>query len=225
MMDRKLERLRADIREENRVLVEQLEGKIFDLEKENEFLRRKVEELEEHTRNSEQSNASLDYKLNDLEQHGRKNSIRIVSVEDKNDRESVEECVEKVVTLVKNSLKVDINENDIDIAHRLGRFNSDRPRTIICKFTHRRKKTQILSKRRNLRGSKIVIFEDLTKRNQDILKQAYRLKSVKHSYSVNGKLFVVLENGKKRRLEYDTELSDSYLADDRNLRSGSDYYQ
>lgn len=221
LLDKKLEKLRKDIKAENRALVEQLEGRIFDLEKENDVLKKKVETLENQAQNNEKFSASMDYKLNELEQQGRKNSIRIVGLNDSNERESVEECVDKIVNFVNNSLEVQLSKTDIDIAHRLGRYNKERPRTIICKFTHRRKKAEIIYNRRKLSGKGQVIFEDLTKRNQDILKAAYKLDSVKNTYSIDGKLFVVLKNGKKRRLQYDTELTDQYLADDRNFRIGS----
>lgn len=103
--------------------------------------------------------------INDLEQHGWKNSLRIVGMEHNTERETVEECIDKVVVLVSKTLDVRLEIRDIDIAHRLGKFKKNKPRTIIVKFTHRTKKAEIIRGRRKLKGSEIVIFGVRTRRN------------------------------------------------------------
>ncbi|OWF53641.1 Somatostatin receptor type 4 [Mizuhopecten yessoensis] len=66
-----------------RVLVDQLEGRSFELEKKNDMLKEKVDKLEERARESDSMNIGLVYKVNDLEQQGRKNSNRIVGLSGK----------------------------------------------------------------------------------------------------------------------------------------------
>ena len=66
--DNKVRKLKEDIRVENKELIERLEGRIFELETENE------EQKEAQT--------SMESKFNDLEQYGRKNSVRIFGLED-----------------------------------------------------------------------------------------------------------------------------------------------
>lgn len=113
-----------------------------------------------------------------LEQHGRKDSIRIVGMEDTSERESVEECVQKVVDLLNDKLDVGLCKDDINIAHRLGKFRRNKPRNVIVKLTRRRTNHDILHKRRKLKNTGYVIFEDFTKINLQILKEAYQLSSV-----------------------------------------------
>jgi len=47
--------------------------------------------------------------------------------------ESVEESVNEIVKFYNDELQLDVSPKDVDIAHRLGRFNESHPRTIICK--------------------------------------------------------------------------------------------
>lgn len=192
-MDRKIAKLGDEIRKENRDLVDKMKKRISALEDENKELRGAINSLEEQV----SEHGDMESRLNDLEQQGRKNSIRIFGLRDTSTKETAEECVTEIVNFVNNNLNVTLREVDIDIAHRLGKFDKDRPRNVIVKFTHRRKKHEIIRARKELKGTGYTIFEDLTKHNQLILKDAYKLSSVKNTFSVDGKLFAVLQNGKK----------------------------
>ncbi|XP_069136110.1 uncharacterized protein [Argopecten irradians] len=205
-----MDKLRDEIRQENKEMIERLEGKVFDLENENERLRETVGQLETSVQIAEERIVHMARRDNALEQQGRKNSIRIVGLN--SDRtETAEVCVEKCAKFFRDNLKVDVKVTDIDIAHRLG------PRSTICKFVRRMKKFEVMKARKELKGKKIYIFEDLTQENQQILKRAYELDCVENSWSIEGKLFVKLRNGKKRRISDDTILTSAYLLNDANF--------
>ncbi|XP_033740525.1 uncharacterized protein LOC117327576 [Pecten maximus] len=206
-----------EMKAENRDLVERLESRVMDLELRNDVLNKKVTLLEQQVIDLKENQRKQEWVDNDIEQQGRKNSIRIIGLEDKNRNETVEQSVEKIVNFVKNKLKVPITEADIDTAHRLGPYTGQRPRNLICKFTHRRKKMEIIRNRKILKKSGIVITEDLTRINQQRLKLAYELPCVEKSWSMEGKLFALLKNGKKRQLLYTTELTEEFLTNDRNF--------
>ncbi|XP_069109651.1 uncharacterized protein [Argopecten irradians] len=209
--------LKEDIKKENRELVERLEGRVFDLEEQNDDLKQTVTRLEKNLADADDRIYELENKQNDLEQHGRKNSIRIVGLEDSNRNESVDECIGKIVKLVKDKLKIGINKHDIDIAHRLGPYQQGKLRNVICKFTHRTSKIDIVKQRKVLKGSGCYIMEDLTRKNQQRLKEAFELDCVERTWSIDGKLFLLLKNGKKRRLFPSAILSEAFLKDDRNF--------
>ncbi|XP_069125107.1 227 kDa spindle- and centromere-associated protein-like [Argopecten irradians] len=217
-LDNKISQLKKDICVENKEITDRLEARIFDLETDNDDLRKTVDSLEGEITRLHVVTQKMEYKLNDLEQHGRKDSLRIIGLEDPSEKETVEECVEKIVSFVTDKLEVNLTKSDINIAHRLGHFSRSKPRSIIVKFTSRRKKHDIIRARKKLRGSGKVIFEDLTRDNQQFLKDAFKLECVKNTYSVDGKLFAVLVNGKKRRLFLDTPLEEKYLLNDENFR-------
>ncbi|XP_021375390.1 uncharacterized protein LOC110464476 [Mizuhopecten yessoensis] len=196
-MDSKLLSLKEAITTENKELIDKLEWRIFDLEEENEGLKVTVTRLEQKISVLEDREKILNQTQNDLEQQGRKNSIRIIGLEDPDRHEKVEDCVKKVVEFLGTKLNVSVTESDIDIAHRLGTYQQNKPRTVICKFTHRRKKAEVIRARRILKGQRYCVFEDLTRINQERLKAIFNLDCVKHSYSIDGKLFAQLKDGKK----------------------------
>jgi len=106
--------------------------------------------------------------INNIEQNGRANSLRITGiVDDRN--ETVEESVKKVAELCEHDLDVHIEPNDIDIAHRIGRYNEGYSRTIICKFVQRRVKDKVIKNRSKQHGSGKVIREDMTTGNNTTL--------------------------------------------------------
>ena len=217
-MDSKLKQLKQEIRKENGELIDRLEGRIFDLEQENELLRNKLSHQEKQIGDLFDCQSVLESRNNDLEQNGRKNSIRIFGISDTAESETAQECIHKVTNFVRTNLKVPLEESDIDIAHRLGRFQKNKARSVIVKFTHRVKKQQIVTARRILKGSQYRVSEDLTKSNQEKLRNAFKLECVKSSFSVDGKLYAVLQNGKKRRLGLHTPLTEDYLMNEVNFR-------
>jgi len=148
----------------------------------------------------------LEEKINDLEQQSKKNTIRIFGVEDNNPRESTEKCTKQIVKLITEKLNILFKEDDIEVAHRLGVFNRQRQRSIICKLTHRRMNTNILQRRRNLKGSGVVIVEDLTTKNRDLLGKIQKIQCVRNAWTVDGKFFTLLSNGKKIKITSSTPL-------------------
>ena len=65
---------------------------------------------------------------------------------------------------------------------------------MIVKFVSRTTKSEIIQNRRALKGTKIVIKEDLTQTNQRLLKSAQEHRNVKSAWSSNGKIFVKSHN-------------------------------
>ncbi|XP_069131783.1 uncharacterized protein [Argopecten irradians] len=152
-MEKMIHKLKSDIRKENEDMIQKLESRIFDLENSNDRLKQTVQSQEETIIELQKVQCEVYSKYNDLEQHGRKNSIRISGLRDTSDSESVDDCVKTVVSFVNRKLNIPVQSEDIDIAHRLGKFNKDRPRNIIIKFVHRRKKHEIIRARRQLKGT------------------------------------------------------------------------
>ncbi|XP_033731169.1 uncharacterized protein LOC117320790 [Pecten maximus] len=211
------EDIQTEIQRQNEELVNSFKLRINTLESENEELKDKVSLLEQRQCDSDYTINDLECKFNDLEQQGRKNSVRISGLHDPSVKESVEDCVKKVVEFSNTKLGVSLRPEDIDIAHRLGKFDNSRKRTVIVKLTHRTKKQELVRARRILKGTGLIVSEDLTRFNQQRLSEAFRLDCVQNSYSIDGKLFVVLKNGKRRRLFYSTKLTKSYLENDANF--------
>ena len=112
------------------------------------------------------------------EQYQRNYNVRIYGMsDDKN--ETAEKCEEKVLKMFEEKLKIKVSSADIDIAHRIPKFNktgeeNESPRTVICRFVHKKTKNLVIKNRSKLKRKEgdancIVIKEDLTKYHQQLL--------------------------------------------------------
>ena len=95
-------------------------------------------------------------------------------------------------------LNISIGEDDIQRSHRLGPPNSNRPlrsnkkkapRPIIVKFTHYKKRKEVFSAKKNLKGQGIVISENLTVHRYKIYQAAISKFDRKTVWSSDGRIF------------------------------------
>jgi len=110
--------------------------------------------------------------------------------------------------MVNEKMEVPVSLEDIDVAHRLGKFNNAKPRAIICKFTHRLHKASVIQQRRKLKGTRIGIVEDLTMTNKILLGKVKETSCVKiaWTYGTNGKICALLTNDKKIKITHNMSL-------------------
>nr|CAI5832978.1 unnamed protein product [Callosobruchus analis] len=71
-----------------------------------------------------------------------------------------------------------------------------RPRGILLKLTSILKKQEIFNKKKNLKGSGIVLEEDLTDHRLKLMEEAVEKTSLKSVWSYNGRVYV-MKDGKK----------------------------
>jgi DNA repair exonuclease SbcCD ATPase subunit len=195
--------------------IDVLEGKLFEKESENDRLQREVKKLERELENQKDENEKLksemiksddnvNEKMNRLEQYSRINNIRIDGIpEDKEEsRFHTENKVLKYLNQSMPTLKLRIN--DIEIAHRLGKSKNGKPRQIIVQFCSRNTKTDILSRKKQLKGTGIFVNEDLTQLNMMVLacvrkKQPDEVESV---WTINGNIFYKNKSGTTHKVMY-----------------------
>ena len=145
---------------------------------------------------------NLQNSVADLEQYSRRNCLQIFGVP-----ENGGECTDDIVCDISNKrLGVTLSKADIDRSHRTGnplnesahqvsdssaskqQFAKKRPRAITVKFVSYRLRQSVISQRRKLKGSGIVIQEQLTKSNQKLLKETQKSKKVATAWSSDGRI-------------------------------------
>lgn len=144
--------------------------------------------------------------INDLEQYTRRNNVRIYGLADDNRLESLDSTCKLVINTLNSKLNMKLVLGDIDIAHRLGKFSSDGNRPVICRFVSRIVKKKVVSARKQLKGTSIVIREDLTLKNAKLLEAVSSKEEVLNTWSDDGKILAVLLNGKKMRFDLSSDL-------------------
>ena len=181
---------------EMQLQMERLEGELFGMgdivkrhQEEIEFLKKENTMLRELLSEEKYSNSVALSKLNDLEQYSRRNNIRIFGLKDQDRKETAQTTEKQVIETIRNKLDLTVHPKDIQIAHRTGSFRSESDRPVIVQFVSRKTKSAILQKRRQLKGSRISIAEDLTPNNVRRLSAIKNLQCVSDAWSHAGKLY------------------------------------
>ena len=114
----------------------------------------------EITNNIEQNSKTVEGLKNQarvLEDRNRRNNLRIDGIKE-TDKETWNECEEKVLSILEK--KLGVNNVIIERAHRMGKRQNDRPRTIIFKLLNYKDKERILRQTKRLKSTGIDINED-----------------------------------------------------------------
>ena len=159
----------------------------------NSTLQGRCEALEKRVKEQEE-------KINDLEQYGRRNSLRIFGVTEKKN-ETLADIDKTVIQLAKESLNITLKEEDIDIAHRVGKVGVNKTRPIIVKFIRRNLRNKVLAARRRLKGSKKTIVEDLTIQNLKLYNTVRGHSNVQQTWTRNGVVYALTYGGVKLKID------------------------
>lgn len=132
-----------------------------------------------------EANVKYQHQINNLEQYTRRNSIRILGVPSSPE----EHTTNLVIDLIADKLDIELTDLDIDRTHRVGKPTGDSPRAILVKFVRHDIKSKVIKARRHLKGTKIVIKEDLTVQNQILLRSVKTSEVTSNAWSWDGKIF------------------------------------
>lgn len=125
-----------------------------------------------------------------LQQYTRRNNLRIYGIPEKQN----ENTDAIVINLLKEKLNIDLGIDRIERSHRIGNLKTGRH--IIVKFSSYRDRHRIFENRRKLKGTGIVISEDLTKTRLNILKSAQKKFNRENVWSLDGTIWIKINNQK-----------------------------
>lgn len=154
---------------------------------------RVISELKDALVEKDKTIGVLENKIDDLEQYQRRQCLRVFGVS-----ETDGEDTDKLAIDVAKKIGVDLSVNDIDRSHRIGRKETDRPRPVIVKFVSYRKRNELFRSKKNLRGTGIVIREDLTKKRHALLQEAITKFGLKNVWTQDGAIIVKIGDTKRR---------------------------
>ena len=134
-------------------------------------------------------------KLDHHEQYSRRHSLRIVNNVVEKQGEDTNQIV---IDIAKKMLDKNIEPNEIDRSHRIGRPNRNKARPIIVKFVsyNMKRETFRARKRLNFAGQDakgVYINEDLTKTRQQMLSLARALQKdhlISDSWTLDGNIWI-----------------------------------
>ena len=142
------------LQEQNKKLILKVKESEEIIRSKDELLAQKndqISKLESDVKTLTKSTSKLTDKLDDLEQYGRRNSVRMYNI---NCAPYNNNCLDAVVDVLQNKLKVSVGPNDIDRCHPVGKPNVNGLKPIIVKFKTYNAKREVYSSKSNLKGTK-----------------------------------------------------------------------
>ena len=199
LLEKKFERMIGD-------KIGKLKENFVALENEKNTLQTEVKILQK-------TNNELSTKMNDLEQYTRRNNLRIFGIQEvSGDWETSSQSEEKIIDLIQQKLNLPhITSDHIEACHRVGRYREGKNRPIIVRFLSRKTKEIIIKERKKLKGSGVIIAEDLTKVNAawffEIKSIGKSIPSVSSVWTQNGETYIYGPAGKVK-IPRDFDLKD-----------------
>ena len=147
--------------------------------------------------------------VEEQEQYSRRNCLRFLGIPEQ-DREDTDKLV---IELVNDKLGVPMQAVDIDRSHRVtpkpGSEPRKGPRPIIVKFTRYNVRNSVYRSKRKLKGSRVVILEDITQVRRNLIHEASKKSSVKRCWTSDGKITaLVREHGEADKKVRITSMKD-----------------
>nr|CAI5846402.1 unnamed protein product [Callosobruchus analis] len=102
----------------------------------------------------------------------------------------------KVIQLFRSELLPDFNKNDLTSCVRIGKKIDQRNRGVIVKFRTAQKKERVYNQKRKLKGTGIVVKEDLTYEKLKLMQAAIGKTSLKGVWSYRGRITAIKEGVK-----------------------------
>ena len=151
------------------------------------MVEQRVEENEKHTRDV------LRRAVNN-EQYSRRANLKNYGL----DEAENEVCNDLVLEFIRNRLFCSVENKDIDISHRVGKFVKDNPkgpRPIIVKFVRRQKKLEVMKRRSQLKNSRTIIIDDMCRELQAVFNRVKADKRIKGCLDMGLKSFCESQEG------------------------------
>ena len=141
----------------------------------------------------------LELDLEESQQYSRRTNVLIHGIEE----EDKEDTDRKAHELFTGQLGLDLVEKDIARSHRLGKRSEGRNRPIIVRLLSYRQKKSVYDQKKKLKGSGVVITENLTKERYTFYKKCKEKFGAKNVATLDGRIYrytdTILPNGRNER--------------------------
>lgn len=130
--------------------------------------------------------------VNKIDQYSRRTSMRFTGLPEVID----ENISHTIINLMNVKLKIPITEKDIEECFRVGKDRLEsKPRPVFLKIISLKLKNDIMKSKKLLKGSKIRIYEDLTRNNYNLYKRCVLKREWQNVWTANGKILVKDRDG------------------------------
>lgn len=149
-------------------------------------MKSKIEKLERDNESLSRENTKLANLVENINSTNRKKNIRILGVKEM----AGEKPIAVVLKLFKETMKLNITEESIDQVYRIGKKREDKPRPVLVQFSNVKNRNSVFYEKKILKGTKVVILEDLTHQQTMCYKRAADIYTNKNVWTRNGRIYV-----------------------------------
>ena len=166
--------------------LQNLSDKLDEIEAENKKKDEKITQLEERVKELEKEKKDIYGNIDEMEQYSRRNCLLLHGVRE-NSNENTDDIAVKTIS---ENLDIDIQKEDLDRTHRVGKGNraDGKARPIIIKFARYNVRRNVYSNKRKLKGKSLLITESLTAARVRLLKQAQTRYGVENVWTSDGRI-------------------------------------
>ena len=131
----------------------------------------------------------LKIQVDNMEQRNRNINLLVHGVPEEVGENTTEKCCKLI-----NEKVVNLECADIAISHRYGPFRLKKTRPIIVRFSTEAKKLEVYRNKKRLKGSRIVVTENLTSLRLSLYKKAMTVLGSNNVWTSEGKIFTKINN-------------------------------
>lgn len=125
-----------------------------------------------------------------LEQYTRRNNLRMFGVQE----DTKEDVEQKVRDVIKKKLNIALEDCAVERCHRIGKLIRDKPRPIIIKFLSYKQRNLVFRNKKLLKGSSVVIREDLCSGRLGVYKEAVKKFGSPNVWTRDGSIVIKMGN-------------------------------
>ena len=199
------EEIKSEIKDDLTKFKSELNSQVLDMKNTADFISGKYDKVNntanlalDKSEKLQQENLKLQTEIEELklvadeaEQYSRRNCLILTGVPEVQ-KENTDDIVKDVA---QKWLNVQLDTRSIDRSHRLGKKTlHGNPRPIIVKLCNYHDKEKMYQAKKNLKGTKIMIVESLTKRRLELLKRAKETFGATNVWTLEDRIFTRMEN-------------------------------
>lgn len=165
---------------------------------ENGEIKDRLYKVEEELQKERETMHEALEKSNYNEQFSRKNNVKIMGIKDL-EHETEASLTDKVISVLKEEAKVDIETSEIMAIHRIPSRHDPKP--VLMKLKNNNVKTRLMKHRKIMKQQGHKLVDDVTKKNTELISRLLRHEKIESAWFFNGAIFGKTQEG--RRYKFD----------------------
>ncbi|XP_045476340.1 uncharacterized protein LOC123682005 [Harmonia axyridis] len=151
-----------------------------------------AEKVDRHTNDFLHYKTRMERKYDRIDRYSRKCNLRIFGFEGRPN----EQTGESIISFLNSKMSMKLTKDDMEVCYRVGRKGGEKSRAVFLKVNNFNLKDQIYRKKRLLKGTGVVIREDLTSHGVELYSKCVEKAGMKNVWTDSGKVYIFKDKKK-----------------------------